>query len=340
LTLAVRQPHLARMLLARDPMLPLLLLLGAMLLDWLVGDPRWLWRFLPHPVVMLGWLIRVCDRSFNRLRFADRSRRRLGGLTVLLVVGVAALAGAAVRAFAEDNPQGWIAELLLVAVLLAQRDLFDHVQRVRRALVSGGVTAGREAVAAIVGRDSTRLDQFAVARAAIESLAENFSDGVVAPIFWYLLLGPAGMFAYKAINTADSMIAHKSAHYLQFGRAAAKLDDWANWIPARLACLFIVLAALVMPGAAPLAALRTAWRDARHHRSPNAGWPEAAMAGALDLALSGPRAYDGEILQEPWIGEGRARVLPRDIGRALGLFAIACLWVALPLVAAIGWLVR
>jgi adenosylcobinamide-phosphate synthase len=328
------------MLLARDPMLPLLLLLGAMLLDWLIGDPRWLWRFLPHPVVMLGWLIRLCDRSFNRLRFADRTRRRLGALTVLLVVGVAALAGGAVRQLADTYPQGWIAELLLVAMLLAQRDLFDHVRRVRNALVSGGVMAGREEVASIVGRDATRLDQFAVARAAIESLAENFSDGVVAPAFWYLLLGPAGMFAYKAINTLDSMIGHKSAHYLQFGRAAAKLDDWANWIPARLASLLILLAALVTPGTQPLTGLRTAWRDARHHRSPNAGWPEAAMAGALDLALSGPRAYGGEILQEPWIGEGRARVLPRDISRALTLFALACLWMALPLVAAIGWLVR
>jgi adenosylcobinamide-phosphate synthase len=328
------------MLLATDPLLPLVMLLGAMLLDWLIGDPRWLWRFLPHPVVVLGWLIRLCDRSFNRLRHADRTRRRLGAITVLLVVGVAALAGLGVREIADRTAQGWIAELLLVAVLLAQRDLFDHVRRVRRALEQGGVTAGRDAVSAIVGRDSTRLDQFAVARAAIESLAENFSDGVVAPAFWYLLLGPAGIFAYKALNTADSMIAHKTPHYLQFGRAAARLDDWANWIPARLSALFLVLAALAAPGAQPLAAWRTAWREARHHRSPNAGWPEAAMAGALDLALSGPRAYDGQILQEPWIGEGRARALPRDIGHALTLFILACLWMALMLVAVIGWLVR
>ena len=328
------------MLLAPDPMLPLLLLLGAMLLDWLIGDPRWLWRFLPHPVVMLGWLIRLCDKSFNRLRFSDSARRRSGALTVITVVGVAAVAGGAVRHVADSYRQGWIAELLLVAVLLAQRDLFDHVRRVKRALETGGVAAGRASVAAIVGRDTTRLDQFAVARAAIESLAENFSDGVVAPVFWYLLLGPAGMFAYKAVNTADSMIAHKTPHYLQFGRFAARLDDWANWIPARLSALLLVLAALVMPGAEPRAALRTALGEARHHRSPNAGWPEAAMAGALDLALSGPRAYDGELLPEPWIGEGRARALPRDIGRALMLFALACLWLALPIVAALGWLVR
>ena len=321
-------------------MLPLLLLLAAMLLDWLVGDPRWLWRFLPHPVVLVGWLIKLGDRSFNRLRFADSTRARLGLATVLLAVLVAALAGGAVRRLADDTPQGWIAELLLVAVLLAQRDLFDHVRRVKRALETGGAEAGRIAVAEIVGRDTSRLDPFAVARAAVESLAENFSDGVVAPCFWYLLLGPAGMFAYKAINTADSMIAHKTPHYLQFGRAAARLDDWANWIPARLAALLLVLAALVMPGARPGAALVTAWREARHHRSPNAGWPEAAMAGALDLALSGPRSYDGEIVQEPWIGEGRARALPGDIGKALTLFAIACLWLALPVLAAVGWLVR
>jgi adenosylcobinamide-phosphate synthase len=328
------------MLGTRDPLLPLLLLLAALLLDWLIGDPRWLWRFLPHPVAIVGWLIRIFDRCFNRLRYSNAARARFGFLTVLVTVALAAGGGAAIRHLTESRPLGWIAELALVAVLLAQRDLFDHVRRVRKALDTGGVEAGREAVQAIVGRDTDRLDRFAVARAAIESLAENFSDGVVAPVFWYLLLGPAGIAGYKAINTLDSMIGHKTPHYLYFGRAAAKLDDWANWIPARLSALLIALAALATPGAHPIAASRTAFAEARHHRSPNAGWPEAAMAGALDLALSGPRAYDGSFIQEPWIGAGRARVLPGDISKALMVFALACGLIALGLVAAIGWLIH
>jgi adenosylcobinamide-phosphate synthase len=210
-------------------------------------------------------------------------------------------------------------------VLVAQRSLYDHVFAVCRALESGGVAAGRAAVSRIVGRDPNSLDEYAVARAGIESLFENFSDGVVAPAFWYLLLGLPGLFAYKAVNTLDSMIGHRSPRYLDFGAFAARLDTAANYLPARLSGLIVVAAALVVPQGSPRAALKITLRDARKHRSVNAGWPEGAAAGALGLALAGPRRYGADLVNDPWIGDGRARATPSDMRRALYLFVAACL---------------
>ncbi len=212
-----------------------------------------------------------------------------------------------------------------MAVLLAQRSLYDHVAAVRDALDRRGLAAGREAVSHIVGRDPESLDEYGVARAAIESLAENFSDGVVAPALFYALFGLPGIFVYKTANTLDSMIGHKTPRYLQFGWAAARLDDLLNLVPARLSGVLLAAAALATPRARALPALRTMLRDARKHRSPNAGWPEAAAAGALDLALAGPRRYQGHVVNDPWLGEGRARATPADIDRALRLYLTACL---------------
>jgi len=212
-----------------------------------------------------------------------------------------------------------------VAVLLAQRSLFEYVARVGDALLRNGLTQGREAVAHIVGRDIQSLDEHGVARAAIESLAENFSDAVVAPAFWYALFGLPGLFVYKTVNTLDSMIGHRTPRYLQFGWAAARLDDLLNLVPARLSGVLLTAAALVSPQARVAPAFRVMLRDARKHRSPNAGWPEAATAGALDLALAGPRRYHGEIVDDPWLGDGRARATVADIGRALRLYMIACI---------------
>jgi adenosylcobinamide-phosphate synthase len=200
-----------------------------------------------------------------------------------------------------------------------------HVRTVGRALARDGLAAGRAAVAHIVGRQTDRLDEHAVARAAIESLAENFADGVVAPAFWYALLGLPGIFVYKAINTMDSMIGYKSDRYRYFGMAAARLDDVVNLIPARFAAILFALAAIVSPTANPLRAWRTMWRDARKHESPNAGWPEAAVAGALNLALGGPRRYLGGVTRAEWLGDGTARATTRDIRRALMLYAVAAL---------------
>ncbi len=309
-----------------------LILAAALLLDWLVGDPPWLWRRLPHPVVVIGRLIAGLERRLNGPERTPRVRLARGFATVLLAVGLAAAVGWAIGARTRSVDWGAAIEVVLVAILLAQRDLFDHVRRVRRGL-DQGLAEGRAAVSRIVGRDPESLDAHGVARAAIESLAENFSDGVVAPAFWYLVAGPAGILGYKALNTCDSMIGHRSERYWMFGKAAARLDDLANLVSARLAGLLIAVAAVAVPGGRPVAAVGAMVRDAHKHRSVNAGWPEAAMAGALDLALAGPRRYGPEVVNDPWIGSGRARATAGDIGRALALFVVACL---LLLIGALG----
>ncbi len=308
---------------AAGPGGPLLLLL-ALALDALIGDPRW----LPHPVRLMGALTKFADFRLNRPRRSEVDRIIRGLLAVVVVVGLGALAGWAIGHFTRAFVYGWVVELAVVASLIAQRSLFDHVLKVARALRGGGLAAGRAAVAKIVGRDVAALDEHAVSRAAIESCAENYADGVVAPVFWYLVLGLPGLFAYKAINTMDSMIGHKSERHAAFGLAAARLDDAVNYVPARLAGLLLVAAALFTPGAAPLKALRVMLRDASKHRSPNAGWPEAAVAGALDLALLGPRRYGTESIDDPWLGDGRARATVADIRRTLYLFALGCFLVA------------
>jgi adenosylcobinamide-phosphate synthase len=227
-------------------------------------------------------------------------------------------------------PLGWLSLGLAMSTLVAARGLYDHVSAVAAGL-DQGLAEGRRAVAHIVGRDPASLDAHGVARAAIESTAENFADGVMAPLFWGVLLGLPGMAAYKAINTLDSMIGHRSPRYRHFGRFAARLDDLANWLPARLAAFLILAAALCLPGTTPRAGWRAMLRDAPRHRSPNAGWPEAAMAGALGLRLAGPRRYAGELVGDAWMGAGRAATTPNDIRRALRLFVLACGATAVPL---------
>ncbi len=310
---------------------PFAILLLALIIDLAFGDMERVFRFLPHPVVIAGGAIAFFDRRLNRATRSDRARRIRGAITVLILVGGAAALGWAAMRYLRVVHFGWGLEALLVAILLAQRSLFDHVAAVARGLQRGGLPSGRQAVAKIVGRDPESLDEFGVARAAIESLFENFSDGVVAPAFWYLLLGLPGLFAYKTANTLDSMIGHRSPKYLHFGWAAARFDDALNWIPARLGALIICLAALAIPETRSGGALRVMFKDARKHRSPNAGWPEAAAAGALGLALAGPRQYSGTVTQEPWLGDGRARATVADIGAALKLYlgAAACLAVLL-----------
>lgn len=314
----------------------LFILFLAIALDAMLGEMGPLFRVLPHPVVVIGRLIAALDRRLNRPERGEAARRRRGVLLVVLVVGPAAAAGAAVAFVARALPHAWLVEAFVAATLLAQRSLFDHVNDVARALEDKGLEAGRHAVSRIVGRDPQALDAHGVARAGIESLAENFSDAVAAPVFWYVLLGLPGMLAYKAVNTLDSMVGHRNDKYRAFGWASARLDDVMNLVPARLAGMIIAIAALFSAGARPLAALRTMVADARHHKSPNSGWPEAAMAGALGLALGGPRKYPGLIVDERWIGSGRARATVADIDRALHLFTVACV-VDAGLVAALMW---
>ena len=314
-------------LLAADParLDPLLLLLAALALDAAIGDPAVIFRRLPHPVVLVGMLIGRLEQRLNRQDHSDRDRRLAGIASVVVVVVIAAGAGAVVDAAAARWALGSIAEVAVLTVLLAQRSLYDHVAAVANALDREGLAGGREAIRHIVGRDPQSLDEDGVGRAAIESLAENFSDGVVAPVFWFLVLGLPGICAYKAVNTLDSMIGHRSERYRAFGWAGARLDDVANLVPARFAGLLIAVAAALTPRASGKDALVIMARDARKHRSPNAGWPEGAMAGALDLSLAGPRQYEGERVEDAWIGEGSEDAGAGDIRRALGLFVVACL---------------
>jgi adenosylcobinamide-phosphate synthase len=310
---------------AELPSHPLLLLLAALALEPLLGEARGPFAKLPHPVRLIGRLVGLLDRKLNREDRSAADRRGRGILLVLFVCLLAASAGAAVTWLSRHVPFGWLLELALMISLLAQRSLFRHVRRVGEALREGGMEAGRAQVAHIVGRDVRALDDHGVARAAIESCAENLSDAVVAPAFWYVLFGLPGMLVYKSINTMDSMIGYRSERYRAFGWAAARLDDAFNLIPARLAGLYLAGAAVAIPDADPARGLRTMIADAGKHRSPNAGWPEAAMAGALGLSLAGPRRYPGLVVDDPWIGDGTARATARDVMRALSLFAAACL---------------
>ncbi|NNK78333.1 MAG: cobalamin biosynthesis protein [Litoreibacter sp.] len=297
------------------------LLVIAMLLDAALGEPKWLWDRVPHPAVLMGRLIGRCDARFN-----TGQARKLKGIAVIAVLVAGALA---LGHILSSVPDGGILEVVLVAVLLAQRSLADHVRDVGDALRLS-IGDGRKMVARIVGRDVSALDNAGVARGAIESAAENLSDGVIAPAFWYLLLGLPGILAYKLINTADSMIGYLTPRHEAFGWAAARLDDVVNWIPARLTAL------LIAAGHANPGVWRTVKRDANKHRSPNAGWPEAAMAGVLDVALSGPRSYEGVLREEPFVNEaGRHDLGSDDVERA-----VSALWrawaLALVLVAALG----
>jgi adenosylcobinamide-phosphate synthase len=304
---------------------PLLLLFAGLVIDALFGDMGAVFTRVPHPVVVAGRAIAAFDRKLNRSGRSERARFVRGIVTVIVLVGAAAALGWAVQLLCRRSLAGAAVEAVLIGVLVAQRSLFEHVAAVASALAEHGVGAGREAVRHIVGRDPASLDAHGVARAAIESLAENFSDGVVAPAFWYLLLGLPGLFAYKMTNTLDSMIGHRSPHYRSFGWAAARLDDLANLVPAPIGAMLITAASCFVPRGRPGRALRIMLRDARKHRSPNAGWPEAAMAGALNLALAGPRRYAEGIVEDCWIGDGTARATPGDIAQALRLYTLACL---------------
>lgn len=304
---------------------PVILFL-ALLLDAVVGEFGPLFRVLPHPVSLIGSLIGWFDRRLNRASRGERTRAFRGIVVTLLMIGLALAAGWALRDLARSIPHGWALEVVAVTLLIAQRSLFDHVRAVARALDRDGLAGGRKAVAMIVGRDPETLDKHGVSRAAVESLAESFADGVVAPVFWYLLFGLPGLLVYKTINTMDSMIGYRTPEHAAFGWMAARTDDVLNYIPARIAAALIVLASVFVPRGKPGASFRVMARDGGKHRSPNAGWPEAAMAGALGVALSGPRSYHGKATEQPWVGEEfSARIGSAEIRRGLYLFVVACL---------------
>jgi adenosylcobinamide-phosphate synthase len=300
---------------------PLALL--ALLIELMVGYPDRLTRAIGHPVTWMGRLIGALDRRFNRDTAKPEARRQAGAVAILVLIAVVGGAAFLVEQSLLLLPLGFIAVGILCSTLLAQRSLFFHVARVADALDEGGVAAGREAVAEIVGRDTAELDEAGIARAAIESLAENFSDGVVAPVFWMVIAGLPGAAVYKAINTADSMIGHRTERYKDFGKTAAQLDDLVNLPASRLAALLIIAAASLTSGASAKGAWQAMRRDASRHASPNAGYPEAAMAGALGLALGGPRSYDGARVDDAWMGDGRREVNVTDMRAALELYGRA-----------------
>jgi adenosylcobinamide-phosphate synthase len=296
------------------------LTLVALLLDIMIGYPDRLVRSVGHPVNWMGRLIGALDGALNRDAATPSARRMAGAIAVLILIAAAGIVAFVVWRTLLRLPFGWLAAALAASTLLAQRSLHEHVRRVATALEQDGIEAGRTAVSHIVGRDVASLDQAGVARAAIESLAENFSDGVVAPAVWMVIGGLPGAAIYKAINTADSMIAFRTPRHAAFGWAAARLDDLVNLPASRLSALLIIAAAGLTRGASPAGACRAVARDAHRHRSPNAGYPQAAMAGALGLMLAGPRTYGGISVDDAMMGDGRRVAGAADIRAALRLY--------------------
>ncbi len=290
-----------------------------MLLELCLGYPEQLLRAIGHPVTWIGRLIGALDHWLNREAAGETTRRAGGVIVVLIILGVVGAVALAVEHALMRLPFGIVATALLASTLVAQRSLHRHVGDVARAL-DDGVTSGRVAVSRIVGRNTEGLDAAGIARAAIESLAENFSDAIVAPVIWMAIGGLPGAALYKAINTADSMIGHRTPRYAAFGWAAARLDDLVNLPASRFSALLLVAAAALSKDASAPEAWRAVWRDAARHRSPNAGYPEAAMAGALGLSLAGPRVYGGVRVDDALMGNGRRDADVADISRALALY--------------------
>jgi adenosylcobinamide-phosphate synthase len=313
------------------------LALAALTLEALVGYPAWLYRAIGHPVSWAGALIGWLDRRFNREDETPTARRVAGVVALAVLLAVTVFLAHAVQNLLGGGAIGLAVLVLLASSLPAQRSLHHHVMDVATGLERDGLAGGRAAVSLIVGRNPDSLDEAGVARAAVESLAENFSDGVVAPAFWLAVAGLPGGAAYKAVNTADSMIGHRTPRYEHFGWAAARFDDLVNLPASRLSALWLILAAFAVEGASPRAAWDAVRRDAGRHRSPNAGWPEAAMAGALGFRLAGPRVYGDKRVEDAFMGDGRADLGAADIRRALRLYQVACViqWTVLALLSAL-----
>ncbi len=294
-----------------------------MLIELCVGYPQPVLRTIGHPVIWIGSLIEALDRRLNRDTLEPGTRRRDGIIALLVFLVIVGTLAIVVQHELLRLPFGIVVTALLASTLIAQRSLHQHVAAVAAALDRGDLAASRTAVSHIVGRDTEALDAAGIARAAIESLAETFSDGVVAPVLWLAIAGLPGAALYKAINTADSMIGHRTPRYAEFGWATARLDDLVNLPASRLAALLLIGAAAVSTGSSAVDAWRIVWHDAPRHRSPNAGYPEAAMAGALGLSLAGPRVYDGVRVDDATMGSGRWNATAADIHRALALYRYA-----------------
>jgi adenosylcobinamide-phosphate synthase len=297
----------------------------ACLIERFFGYPDALFRIMGHPVQWIGAFITWLDQTLNTKPDDELEGLLRGGLAVILLIAATALPAYMLQDLLNGIPGGWLVNAFLATVFIAQKSMRDHVQDVANAM-SSSIAAGRLSVAKIVGRDTKDLDESGIAKAALESLAENTADGIVAPVLWYALLGLPGLVAYKAINTADSMIGHKSDRHMFFGFCAAKLDDLVNLPASRLTAILFAAAATFTSQAAAQQALSSAWNDSANHKSPNAGWPEAAMAGALGLKFGGPRNYEDGMVLLPWMGNGREHMNRADIATGLALYDKA-LWI-------------
>lgn len=297
----------------------ILVALIAFCLDYAFGYPAPISRRIGYPVQWMGKLIAWLDKRYNRTDISRIGRKLFGLWALCILLLVTLVISLVISLILRALPFGWVLEAIVAVPFLAGRELRQMVARVGEALEISLVD-GRQAVGHIVGRDTAELEESGVAGAALESLAENASDGLFAPLFWLCVFGLPGVALYKAINTADSMIGHMNAKYADFGWASAKLDDWANWIPARLSAFIIALASLLTPDANASQSLSAAFRDAKNHKSPNAGWPEAALAGGLGLAFGGPRAYEGKIRDLPFMGNGRRDLTRQDIANGIELY--------------------
>jgi adenosylcobinamide-phosphate synthase len=295
----------------------------ALLAELITGYPEMLSKRVGHPVTWMGRLISYFDARLNRESAAPETRRRAGAIALFLLLAVVGAIAFALETALLLIPFGVIAVGILCSTFIAQRSLYLHVANVADALDSGNLAKARREVAHIVGRDTDELDEAGVARAAIESLAENFSDGVVSPVFWISLAGMTGGALYKAINTADSMIGHYTERYEHFGKPAAQIDDIANLPGSRISALLLIAAAATTGDASAGDAWHAMVRDAGKHASPNAGYPEAAMAGALGLSLGGPHSYEGKTTEGAWLGDGRREAKAADVQAALNVYGRA-----------------
>jgi adenosylcobinamide-phosphate synthase len=321
---------------------PILLL--AIVIDAIFGDPKTLYRHVPHPAQIMGWVISHLDKRLNHPIEEIITQRRNGIFAIIIILTLAVSCSLGLVYLLSLIPFGWILEALILSTMIASRSLYQHVLAVATALKSDAIEDARSAAGEIVGRNTGNLDNHGIARAAIESLSENFSDGVVAPIFWTALFGLPGALTYKMLNTADSMIGHKNDRYLYFGWAAARLDDLANFIPARLSALTLCLAAFIWSRNEAKRSWIAIRHDAKKHISINSGYPEAAMAGALNLKLAGPREYNDQTLEGQWIGSANggsvAEATPEDINKGLALYINACLLPTAVIVFLTVWLAQ
>lgn len=300
------------------------ILIAAMVLDIAMGDPAWLFKYVAHPIVYVGRMIDFFDKSFNQWRLGKNPLIFRGYAVMITLFIFGLLIGWGLEFIIGLSIFLVPIKIFIIAIFLAIRSLYTHVKDVYHAL-NEGLNEGKAAVAKIVGRDVTKMTEISITRAAIESLAENMSDGVIAPIFWYLVGGLPGLIAYKFINTADSMIGHKSFQYIHFGRAVALCDDILNYVPARItAGLFLIMGFLGGGFAKTKAIWKCLWQDAVRHVSPNAGWPEASMAAMMNIALGGPRIYGNEKVEGIWLNQDGREILHRaDIKQALNFYVMA-----------------